>query len=322
MPLIILILAVMISLVQLEYVVALAEYKSFSTAADKCYVTQPTLSMQIKKMENDLDTILFDRSKKPVTPTDIGYKIVEQAKIILSETAQIDELVQIDKQTLAGELRVGIIPSISPYLLPNFIGEFAKKYPHLHITIKELLSEEIMDAIDSNQIDIGILATPLPRDGYNINPLFYEKILLYCNENHDFATKKTIDLKQMKDQNIWLMSNGNCFRNQAMNLCELKEEEDKSSFRYESASIETLIKLVDIEGGITLIPELAITSLPPNKQKNIKSFKNIVPVREVSVINNRIFVKKRMIEVLIEAIKSNLNSEMLDSNRGEIVEWT
>ncbi|MDA7803346.1 hydrogen peroxide-inducible genes activator [Crocinitomix sp.] len=312
----------MISLIQLEYLVALDKYKSFSAAAEHCFVTQPTLSMQIKKMENDLEVTLFDRAKKPVTPTDIGAIIVQQAKNILAETAKIEELVQINKDTLSGTLRIGIIPSIAPYLLPSFIGKFAKKHTGIDIHVKELLSEDIMDAIESDRIDVGILATPLPREGFNVIPLFYEKILLYCSKDHDFADYDSIGIQQMQDKKIWLMSNGNCFRNQAINLCDLRQSSDQTSFHYESASIETLIKLVDTEGGLTLLPEMAVDGLTPKKTLLVKPFKNLNPVREVSLISNRIFVKKRMIEALELEIKKSINSEMLEKNRGEIVEWT
>lgn len=311
----------MISLIQLEYVVALAQYKSFSLAATHCYVTQPTLSMQIKKMETDLDVVLFDRSKKPVRPTNVGEQLIAQAKIILSETAKIHEIIQLNAATLTGSLRIGIIPSIAPYLLPNFIGKFAQNNPGIEIKIKELLSKDIMEGIDNDEIDIGILATPLPRNDFNTYPLFYEKILLYCHPTNDLAPYDSIDIKQMRDKKIWLMSDGNCFRNQVINLCDLKENSAESNFHYESASIETLIKLVDLEGGITLIPELAASGLSTINQQNVKPFKHIMPVREVSLISNRIFVKQRLIEALSAAIKENVTPEMCNKNRGEIVEW-
>lgn len=311
----------MVSLIQLEYIVALAQYQSFSLAAEKCFVTQPTLSMQIKKMENDLDVILFDRTKKPVTPTEIGSLLIEQARTILTETEKITELVQISRHTLAGKLRIGILPSIAPYLLPNFIGKFAKKYTGLDITVKELISDEIMQALENDQLDVGILATPLPKNGFNIYPLFYERILLYCHKNHDFAKRKYVDAAQMKAQKIWLMSHGNCFRNQVINLCDLKEDSNQTAFSYESASIQTLIKLVETEGGITVIPELASEGFSEKKKQLVKPFHKINPVRQISLISNRVFVKKRMIEALSESIKGTVNTEMLDPKRGEIVEW-
>lgn len=311
----------MTSFIQLEYIVAVAKYQSFSKAATHCFVTQPTLSMQIKKMEEDLDVILFDRSKKPVTPTEVGESVIEQAKIILSETDKIDEIIQFSKKTLSGRLTLGIIPSIAPYLLPNFIGRFAKKFPDLEISIKEMLSEDLMDGIEKGDVDMGILATPLPRNGFKTTPLYYERIMLYCHKNHDFANLSQIDIGTMRDQKIWLMSNGNCFRNQAVNLCELQEDKDQSGFSYESASIETLIKLVDKEGGITLIPELVCNNLTAKRKENLKPFKDINPLREVSLITSRIFIKKRMREALIDAIRSNLPEEMLKMKIGEVVEW-
>ena len=311
----------MISLIQLEYIVALDSYKQFSLAAEKCFVTQPTLSMQIKKLEEDLGIILFDRSKQPIKATDIGELIINQAKVILKETKQIDEIIQINKKTLVGELRIGIIPSLAPYLLPEFIGSFSKQYDGLEITIKEMLSEDIATALESDIIDVGILVTPYNKPGFNHTPLFYEKILLYCNADHNFANLQAIDIERMKKEKIWLLSNGNCFRNQVVNLCELKEDFDKTSFHYESASIETLIKLVDKEGGLTLIPELATRDLSKKRSAFVKPFKHIKPVREVSLITNRKFIKKRILDVLEQSIKTSIPQDLLNRERGDIVEW-
>jgi LysR family hydrogen peroxide-inducible transcriptional activator len=311
----------MISLVQLEYIVALDKYKQFSIAAEKCFVTQPTLSMQIKKLENDLNVILFDRTRQPIKPTDIGLIVINQAKTVLHETKMIEELIQANKKTIVGELRIGIIPSLAPFLLPEFIGDFSKKHKQLQITVKEMLSDEIVSALDTDEIDVGIIVSPISRRGNVTTPLFYEGIFLYCNANHTLAAQNEIDVEQMKDEKIWLLSNGNCFRNQVVNLCDLKEEFDKTSFHYESASIETLVKLVDKEGGLTLIPELAIKDLPLSKKRFVKPFKKLEPVREVSLITNRIFVKKRLLAILGEAIKSGVPKKMLTQNNREIVEW-
>jgi len=311
----------MVSLIQLEYIVALDTHKSFSLAADKCFVTQPTLSMQIKKMENDLGVILFDRSKQPIVSTDIGKIIIEQARLVLSESKKIEELIQASKNTLIGELKIGIIPSLAPYLLPLFIGGFARKYPGIKISIHELLSEKIADNLLNEKIDVGLLVTPLNVSGFIEAPLFYEKILLYCNENHAFAKLKEVSIKQIMNENIWLLSHGHCFRNQVINLCKLKNNSHNLPFAYESASIETLIKFVDKEGGLTLIPELAILDLPDVKKKLAKKLTGITPVREVSLVTNRVFVKQRILQVLKDEIIQVIPKEMLDKKRGEIVEW-
>lgn len=311
----------MVSLIQLEYIVELAKHQSFTHAAEHCFVTQPTLSMQIKKMEDDLGIILFDRTKKPVIPTAIGEIVLEQARLILAETAKIKDLVQFNQFTLSGKLRLGVIPSIAPYLLPQFIGKFSKKYPDLEISVRELLSEDIMKNLEKDELDVGLLATPLPRQGFTTTSLFYEQILIYCSQDHEFAQQSAIDIAQMKDKKIWLMSHGNCFRNQVINLCDLKESNVATNFHYESASIETLMKLVENEGGMTLIPELAAANMSAKKKSTVKAFQTINPVREVSLITNRVFIKKRIIEALEEGIKAAVATEMLDKNRGDIVEW-
>lgn len=311
----------MISLIQLEYIVALDTYKSFSLAADKCFVTQPTLSMQIKKMETDLGIIIFDRTKQPIVVTDIGRMIVEQARQVISESKKIEELIQWSKNSLTGDLKIGVIPSIAPYLLPMFLGDFARKYPGIKISVREMLTSEICDELKSETIDVGILATPLEIPGFNETPLYYEQLKMYCNKQHELSKFTEIKLSQIKPENLWLLSQGHCFRNQVINLCKLKDDKMTLPFKYESATIETLIKFVDREGGITLIPELACNDLSDSRKKNAKSIKDINPVREVSLVTNRVFVKQRILKALEEGILEIIPDEMKDKKRGEIVEW-
>ncbi|MEX1001350.1 MAG: LysR substrate-binding domain-containing protein [Crocinitomicaceae bacterium] len=309
------------SLVQLEYIVAVDAYRQFSIAADKCFVTQPTLSMQIKKLENDLGVVIFDRSKQPVIATEIGKKVIEQARIILAESSRIEEIIHENKDTVSGDLRIGIIPSVAPYLLPLFIGKLAKRYPDLTIKIKELVTEEILDELSRELLDVGIISTPVPQGGFIETPIYYEKIFIYVHENHPFYQKEEISIKELSNENIWLLSQGHCFRSQIINICALKESANRLPFTYESASIETLIKMVDKEGGITLIPELAIGDLTAKKQKGVKPIKDLSPVREIGLLTNRIFVKKRVLEALQQNILSVLPKEMQAGNRGERVEW-
>jgi LysR family hydrogen peroxide-inducible transcriptional activator len=241
----------MVSLIQLEYIVALDTYRSFSLAADKCFVTQPTLSMQVKKMETDLGITIFDRTKQPIVVTDIGRVIVDQARLVLSESKKIEELIQLSKNTLTGELKIGVIPSIASYLLPKFLGNLARKHPGIKISVQELLTEEIVENLRTEKIDVGILVTPLEHAGIIETPLFYEKILLYMNASQEFAKLDGIKLSQINTDNLWLLSQGHCFRNQVINLCKMKDGNNALPFEYESASIETLIKFVDKEGGFT-----------------------------------------------------------------------
>ncbi|MBK9592042.1 MAG: hydrogen peroxide-inducible genes activator [Crocinitomicaceae bacterium] len=311
----------MVSLIQLEYIVALDSYRSFSLAADKCFVTQPTLSMQVKKMETDLGITIFDRTKQPIVVTDIGRVIVDQARLVLSESKKIEELIQLSKNTLTGELKIGVIPSIAAYLLPKFLGNLARKHPGIKISVQELLTEEIVENLRTEKIDVGILVTPLEHAGIIETPLFYEKILLYMNAAQEFAKLESIKLSQINTDNLWLLSQGHCFRNQVINLCKIKDSNNALPFEYESASIETLIKFVDKEGGFTLIPELAALDLPDSKKHLAKQIKDVKPIREVSLVTNRVFVKQRILEVLKTEIIQSVPKEMLDKKRGEIVEW-
>lgn len=311
----------MVSLIQLEYIVALDTYRSFSLAADKCFVTQPTLSMQVKKMETDLGITIFDRTKQPIVVTDIGRVIVDQARMVLSESRKIEELIQLSKNTLTGELKIGVIPSIAAYLLPKFLGNLARKYPGIKIAVQELLTEEIVENLRTEKIDVGILVTPLEHAGIIETPLFYEKILLYMNAAQEFAKLENIKLSQINTDNLWLLSQGHCFRNQVINLCKMKDGNNALPFEYESASIETLIKFVDREGGFTLIPELAAFDLPDGKKHLAKQIKDVKPIREVSLVTNRVFVKQRILEALKSEIVQSVPKEMLDKKRGEIVEW-
>lgn len=309
------------SLVQLEYIVAVDTYQQFSIAAEKCFVTQPTLSMQIKKLENDLDVVIFDRTKQPVVATEIGKKIIEQARNILSESKKINEIVLTNKNSVTGELRIGVIPSVAPYLLPLFIGKLSRKHPDLDITIRELITEEILEEIEKETLDVGILSTPIPNEGFIEDPIYYEKIFIYCHPSHPFYQQKEVTLKELSTENVWLLSQGHCFRSQVINICALKKEAHQLPFRYESASIETLVKMVDKEGGLTLIPELAVNDLTPTKQKGVKSIKNLSPVREIGLVTNRIFVKYSILEALKKNLQAALPNEIQHKERGDRVEW-
>lgn len=312
----------MISLIQLEYIVTLANVGQFSLAAEKCFVTQPTLSMQIKKLENDLGVKIFDRSKQPIVPTDIGNTIIAQARLVLAEANKIEELIKDGKQKIEGNLNIGIIPSVAPYLLSLFIGEFARKYPELNISIQELLTEEILEALAKDEIDVGILSTPLGDSKMNTRLLYHERIMLYCNKDHNLADFNSITLNQIKEGDLWLLSDGHCFRNQAINLCAIRENglENKLNFSYESASIETLIRLVDMEGGMTLIPELAREQLVAEKKLLAKEIESN-PVREISLVTNRLFIKESALNALFESIISSIPMELKSNINGEVVEW-
>lgn len=309
----------MISLVQMEYIVAVANTGQFSAAAEKCFVTQPTLSMAVKKLESDLDLIIFDRSKQPVVPTEIGTLIIEQARKTLAESRKIEELIKESKGEVSGHIRLGIIPSVSGYLVPLFVGNFLRKYPSVQLTITELLTEDLVKALRKEEIDVGILSTPLKEEGITEKPLYYEEILIYTNEKHQLHGKKEVKLKDLQHENAWLLSNGHCFRNQVINLCSTKEQ-SALQFNYESASLEALMKLVDTEGGLTLIPQLAIPS-DGNKVAHRTTRIESHPIREISLVYSRSFVKEQSLKVLKEEILDVIPKNMKSVEDGLLVEW-
>jgi len=312
----------MTSLIQLEYIIAVDTYRHFVTAAEKCFVTQPTLSMQIKKLEDDLGVIIFDRTKQPIIPTEVGKKVIEQARKIISESKKINELINDYNNSVKGEISIGIIPSLAPYLLPLFIGKFTKKYPDLQIKVVELLSEEIISLLKKDLLDVGLLVTPLHEKGIIEQPLFYEEMMVYSNKSHSITKNKTLSIDQLVNPGLWLLGDGHCFRSQVVNLCNYKNElKNDTHFEYESGSLETIKKLVEVEGGFTILPELAVDEKNDSSPTIIKHFNKEIPLREVSMIYSRNYTKKKIINLLNNEIVKSIPVHMLKKERGKIVEW-
>ncbi|GAA4852612.1 hydrogen peroxide-inducible genes activator [Algivirga pacifica] len=312
-----------ITLTQLEYLIAVEQHGSFSNAAEASFVTQPTLSMQIKKLEEFLGVTIFDRSKHPVTPTKVGKPIITQAYQIVREAKKIKDIVDQHKGIIGGELRVGIIPTLAPYLLPRFAGALVKEYQDVSLVVKEWQTEEILSALKNDRIDVGILVTPLKENGIQEMPLFYEELRVYTSKAHPFENQLEVDVADLQSPDIWLLSSGHCFRDQVINLC--SESKDKMTnnlpIAYESGSLETLRKLVDKEGGFTLLPELAIDEFDEEGQERIRTFKDTRPVREVSLVYSKDFAKQSLLEALKKVIQKNVPKAMLKKERGNIVEW-
>jgi len=280
-----------ISLTQLEYVLAIDNYRHFAKAADACLVTQPTLSMQLKKLEEELKMEIFDRSKYPIIPTNAGVELIKQARIILREAKKLEQIAKYYDDTYEGTLNIGIIPTIAPYLLPYFLGDFIKKFKHIKLVIQELKTEEIIFRLNKDELDVGILATPLHNTDLLEEPLFYEEIKVFAHYKHPLLKLKEIDENDIARDDIWMLSQGNCFRNQVINICSntMRINEQLS---YESGSLETLKKMVEVEGGFTLLPELAVLELPAKKLNQIVGFKNPKPMREVSMVFARSVAKR------------------------------
>lgn len=292
---------------QLEYIVAVERMGSFSKAAEACFVTQPTLSMMVQKLEEELNLTLFDRSKQPIAVTDDGKAILAQAKKVLQETSVLKHIAKENLKEVTGELKIGIIPTLAPYLLPLFLKEFLHKYPLVKLVISEQTTQNIISGLNDNTLDVGILATPLNHNGLKELPLFYERFLVYMGG--DMAkTKKYVIAKDIDVNKLWLLEEGHCLRSQILNLCELRKAGgNNANLEYESGSIEALMNIVDINEGITVIPELATLTFDKKRKAGLKEFKAPVPVREISLVTYRHFVKHKLLEALKNEITEGVN---------------
>lgn len=308
------------TITQLEYIIAVDTYRHFATAAGQCFVTQPTLSMQIHKLEEDLGVKIFDRSKQPVIPTEMGEAIIQQARKILHEVKMIHQLIRDQEGILKGELRIGIIPTLAPYLLPMFLQSFLNKYPEIKIRVKEMTTDVIIEKLKAGRIDAGLLITPLQDSSITEYPLFYEELIAYVSKKNS-AFKKTYVLAEDIDlKELWLLEEGHCFRAQTINLCELKKQtKEQSHFEYEAGSVETLRKMVEMNNGVTILPELATLDFTVKQLNMVRHFKAPVPVREVSLVTHRNYVKKKLVDVLKEEIIQTLPEKISMNKKKNLI---
>jgi LysR family hydrogen peroxide-inducible transcriptional activator len=310
------------NLQQLEYIIAVDTHRHFVTAAEKSFVTQATLSMMIKKLEDELEVKIFDRSKQPVVPTQIGEKLIRQARIIVGEAARLKEIVKETSGEISGELHVGIIPTLAPQLLPLFLSSFLKKYPAVQLRISEITTEQIILQLQQNTIDAGLLATPLHKTDIMEEPLFYEQFVVYGSPSEKkLMSKKYLLAEDIDINKLWLLEEGHCLRSQIINLCELKKKEKAvHQLDFESGSIDTLKRMVDINEGITILPELSVNNLSAKEKKNIRYFKSPAPVREISMVSYRYFVKRNLLDALKKEILLHLPEELKSGKRKSVVE--
>jgi len=307
------------TLVQLEYIVAVDTYRSFVGAADKCFVTQPTLSMQIQKLEEMLNVKIFDRSKQPVIPTEIGSQIIEQARLVLQEGQKIKEIISSQQQDIVGELKVGIIPTVAPYLLPQVIAAMMEKFPDLKLLIWEYTTEDIIHHLKTGVLDCGILATPLADNAITEIPMYYENFVTYISKNSKLFKKKNIDANDLEDENIWLLNEGHCMRSQVLNICRSTKDNRLQGLTYNTGSVETLIRMVDINNGATLLPELALADLSPKQLSKVRTFKSPEPVREISLVTHKNYIKKRMLNAFMEEILNVIPKAMKQKKKKDVV---
>jgi len=307
------------TLTQLEYIAALDSQRHFVLASEKCFVTQPTLSMQIQKLEEELGVKIFDRTKQPVIPTAIGASIIAQARIILREAKMIQQIIDDQKDIMTGELRIGIIPTLAPYLLPPLFKQMREKYPQLNLIIRETITEEVIYELKNNRLDCGLVVTPLNDASIKEDVLFYEELFVYVSKKNALYDKKYVLTTEINPDQLWLLEEGHCFRSQILNLCELRKSAD-FHFKYETGNIETLKRMVDKSDGITILPELAIKEFNLSQLKLVKRLKEPSPAREVSLVTHRDHIKTKLIKTLKEEILLIVPKPMQKLHNKKVVE--
>ncbi len=304
---------------QLEYIVALDNERNFVQAAGQCFVTQPTLTMQVKKVENEIGIVLFDRSKKPLRPTAAGEQIITKAREILRGINQLKDFVFNEKETLTGEFKIGIIPTLAPYLLPLLLPYFIRKNPGTILKIQEMQSGDIIRELKKNTLDIGILSTPLQEKALREIVLFNEPFLLYLPEDHPYRDQDKIASDAITTENILLLNEGHCFREQILNVCSKSRKLNTLQFNYESGSLEAIKRMVRMGLGYTLIPELSI-------QKEIdinyiRRFKKPEPTREISIVVHTSFTKEVLIDRIRESVLKTTPEHFVKNQHFIKVKW-
>ena len=306
---------------QLEYLIAVDKHRHFGQAATACFVTQPTLSAQLSKLEKELGVILFDRSKMPVIPTESGVQVIAQAKKVVTDSRGIFELVAQMKGDISGTIKLGILPTLAPYLLHLFIRKFLERYPGVKLVVQEMVTEEILKKLKNDELDVGIVVTPLELPGILEKPMFYEKFYAYFSSGHELLAQQEIGPDQIKKEELWVLQQGHCFRDQVLNFCD-QSLSGHQNFHYESGSLEGLRNMVNRYKGLTLLPELATWELSKEEKSRLRPFVGASPTREVSLILNRSFLKQKLVELLFKAITEAIPYEMTSKAKGKLVRFT
>lgn len=290
------------TITQLQYALALAEHRNFTLAAEKCFVTQPTLSMQIQKLEEELEVLIFDRTKKPIQLTQIGEKIIEQARRIVNESERIQDIIDIQKGFVGGDFKLGIIPTVMPTLLPMFLNTFIKKYPKVNLIIEEKNTAEIIRKLKNGHLDAGILATPLEDENIIEKVLYYEPFVGYVPENNSLFHKEKIHPDDLDSNDLLLLEDGHCFTEGVLNICKTKFEKNSDKFELKSGSFETLIQLANEGLGVTLLPYLHTLNISDKDKNKLKHFEKPEPSREISLVHTKNELKIQIVDSLYNTI--------------------
>ena len=295
------------TLQQLEYILAVNQFRHFAKAAEYCRVTQPTLSAMIQKLEEELDTRIFDRSQQPVCPTPVGIHIIEQAQNILVQANRIKNIIEEEKHSLTGTFKLGILPTVAPYLLPRFFPQLMKKYPNLDIRVVEMKTNDIKKALQTGEIDAGIVASLAGMEELQQTPLFYEQFFAYVSREDALFNNEVIRTSDLNGEQLWLLDEGHCF---LVRFCQMKSAR-ASQLAYHLGSMETFMRMVESGKGVTFIPELAVLQLGDAQKELVRSFAIPCPTRQVVLLTNKNFIRHTLLEVLVKEIKLSVPKEML-----------
>lgn len=298
------------TLQQLEYILAVNQFRHFAKAAEYCRVTQPTLSAMIQKLEEELDTRIFDRSQQPVCPTPVGIHIIEQAQNILVQANRIKNIIEEEKHSLTGTFKLGILPTVAPYLLPRFFPQLMKKYPDLDIRVVEMKTNDIKKALQTGEIDAGIVASLAGMEELQQTPLFYEQFFAYVSREDALFNNEVIRTSDLNGEQLWLLDEGHCFRDQLVRFCQMKSAR-ASQLAYHLGSMETFMRMVESGKGVTFIPELAVLQLGDAQKELVRSFAIPCPTRQVVLLTNKNFIRHTLLEVLVKETKLSVPKEML-----------
>lgn len=298
------------TLQQLEYIVAVDKYRQFVKAAESCGVTQSTLSMMIKKLEEELDTVLFYRDVHPIRPTEAGEKIIAQARVVLFNTDQLREMTLSERQQSSGSVKIAIIPTVAPYIVPKLFRTLKQQNPDIHPTIYEIQTAEALSKLGNAEVDMCIMPTPTGNPNMLEIPLYYERLVFYVSPDEPLFNASDLNIGELPSERLWMLKEGHCLRNQVINLCDKRSEHNAI---FEAGSIETLINIVDENGGYTVIPELHIELLSEVKRRNVRPLVNPEPVREISIVIRKDYVKERMLNQIADAVKKIVPDYMIDA---------
>jgi len=310
------------TLTQLRYILAVDANRHFATAAEKCFVTQPTLSMQINKLEQELGILIFDRSKHPVMPTKVGEKFIDQARKVLKEAENLKDMASQKEDELNGIFRIGVIPTIAPYLIPLFLRQFNTKYPDVELIFEEAITRELIGKLNNDQIDVAIIATPVKQNSIYEHDLYFEPFVGYLSKKHPLVKNEHLSIEELDIKDIWLLNEGHCFRDQAVQLCKKsRKETNVRTIQFESGNLETLKKLVEQNFGMTLLPSLAVDQLPESQDSVVTiGFKEPIPKRKVRLAYGRMYLKQSLIEALIKEIMDVIPEELKTDESSLILE--